>query len=69
MPTFDPDSLIGRIFLLPPQDKGERQRARVTRKVVEIIDIDDGHRLENINFILDIVNGMVEELITNYEIT
>ena len=31
---------------------------------MELIDQDDGHRLENINFILDIGNGKVEELIS-----
>ena len=64
MPTFDPSDLIGRIFLLPPEENGERHRAKVTRKVVEIIDQDDGQRVENINFILDIGNGKVEELIS-----
>ena len=34
-----------------------------TRKVVEIIDQENGYRVENINFILDIGNGKVEELI------
>ena len=43
---------------------GERHRAKVTRKVVEIIDQEDGKRVENINFILDIGNGKVEELIS-----
>ena len=37
---------------------------RLTRKVVEIIDQEDGKRVENINFILDIGNGKVEELIS-----
>ena len=64
MPTFDPSDLIGRTFLLPPQENGERHRAKVTRKVVEIIDQEDGKRVENINFILDIGNGKVEELIS-----
>ena len=32
-------------------------------KVVEIIDQENGHRVENITFTLDIVNGKVEELI------
>ena len=64
MPTFDPKDLIGRTFLLPPEENGERHRAKVTRKVVEIIDQDDGQRVENINFILDIGNGKVEELIS-----
>ena len=35
MPEFNPDDLIGRIFLLPPQENGERVRAKVTKKVVE----------------------------------
>ena len=46
MPTFDPEDLIGRTFLLPPEENSERHRAKVTRKVVEIIDQDVGHRIE-----------------------
>ena len=57
MPTFDPSDLIGRTFLLPPEENGERHRAKVTRQVAEIIDQDNGQRIENINFILDIGNG------------
>ena len=64
MPTFDPADLIGRTFLLPPEEKGERHRAKVARKVLEIIDQENGHRVENINFILDIGNGKIEELIS-----
>ena len=64
MPTFDPSDLIGRTFLLPPEENGERHRAQVTRQVVEIIDQDNGKKVENINFILDIGNGKVEELIS-----
>ena len=64
MPTFDPSDLIGRTFLLPPEENGERHRARVTRQVVEIINQDNGQRIEIINFILDIGNGKVEELIS-----
>ena len=63
MPTFDPTDLIGRTFLLPPEENGERHRAKVTRKVVEIIDQENGHRVENINCILDIGNHKVEDLI------
>ena len=63
MPTFDPSDLVGRTFLLPPEENGERHRAKVTRQVVEIIHQDNGQRIENINFILDIGNGKVEELI------
>ena len=64
MPTFDPADLIGRTSLLPPEENGERHRAKVTRKVVEIIDQENNHRVENSNFILDIGNGKVEELIS-----
>ena len=63
MPTCDPANLIGRTFLLPPEEKGERHRAKITRKVVEIIDQENSYTVENHNFILDIGNGKVEELI------
>ena len=49
---------------MPPEGNGVRHRAKVTRKVVEIIDQEYGHRIEDINFILDIGNGKVEELIS-----
>ena len=64
MPTFDPTDLIGRTFLLPPEENGEGHRAKVTRNIVEIIDQENVHRVENINFMLDIGNGKVEELIS-----
>ena len=64
MPEFDPDDLIGRTFLLPPQENGERLRAKVTKKVVQDIEAEDANRIPNINFILDIGEGKVEELIT-----
>ena len=64
MPTFDPSDLIGRTFLLPPEENGERHRAKVTRQVVGIIDQDNGQRVENNSLILDIGNGKVEELIS-----
>ena len=65
MPGFDPDNLIGRTFLLPPQENGERLRAKVTKKVVEEIQAAYGNRIPNINyFILDFDEGKVEELIT-----
>ena len=35
MPEFDTDDLIGRTFLLPPQQNWERLRAKVARTVVE----------------------------------
>ena len=59
-----PSDPIGRTFLLPPDENGEMHRAKVTRQVVEIIDQDNGQRVENINFILYNINGKVEELIS-----
>ena len=64
MPEFDPDNLIGRTSFLPPQENRERLRAKVTKKVVEGREAADGNRIPNINFILDIGEGKVEELIT-----
>ena len=46
MPTFDPSDLIGRTFILPPEKNGERHRAKDTRQVVEIIEQDNGQRVE-----------------------
>ena len=64
MPTFDPEDLIWRTFLLCPEENGKRHGAKVARKVVEIIDQENGHRKNNINFILDFGNEKVEELIS-----
>ena len=64
MPEFDPEDLTGRTFSLPPQENGERLRAKVTKKVVEDIEAAEGNRIPIINFILDIGEGKFEELIT-----
>ena len=64
MPEFDPDDLIGRTFLLPPQENWERLRAKVTKEVVEEIEAADDNRIPNINFILGIGEAKVEELVT-----
>ena len=63
-PGFNPDDLVGRTILLPPGDNGERQRAKVTRKVVEDIEQADGERVQNLSFILGIGNGKLEEIIS-----
>ena len=63
LPEFNPEDLVGRTFLLPPGDNGERLRAKVTRKVVEDIEKADGERIQNLSYILGIGNGKVEELI------
>ena len=64
MPQFDPDDLIG----LPSQENGEGLRAQVTKKVIEENEAADGNRVPNINFILDIGEGNVEDLITSNQL-
>ena len=64
MPEFDPDSLVGRTFLLPPEENGDRFRAKVTQKVVEIIEDQEGKRVKNINLIMKVGKGKVEEIIS-----
>ena len=64
LPGFNPDDLVGRTFLLPPGDNGERLRAKVTRKVVEDIEQADGERVQKLSFILRIGNGKLEEIIS-----
>ena len=64
MPEFDPDDLVGRTVLLPPQENVERLRGKVTKKYVEEVEAADSNRIPNINFILEIDEGKVEELIT-----
>ena len=64
LPEFNPEDLVGRTFLLPPGDNGERLRAKVTRKVVEDIEKADGERVQKLSYILGIGNGKMEELIS-----
>ena len=59
MPEYNHDYLIGRAFLLPPQENGQRLRANVTKKAFEKIEAEDGNRKPNINFIFDIGAGKV----------
>ena len=64
LPGFNPDDLVGRTFLLPPGDNGERLRAKVTRNVLEDIEQADGERIQKLRFILGIGNGKLEEIIS-----
>ena len=60
MAEYNPDGLIGRTFLLPPNQKSERQRASIKQKVVKIsdkLDEDQNTMVDNINFLLDVGQG------------
>ena len=57
-------TLLEGPFYYPPGDNGERLRAKVTRKVVEVIEKADGERVQNLSYILDIGNGKLEEIIS-----
>ena len=43
---------------------GRKSRAKVTRKVVEIIEKGDGERVQKLSYILSIGNGKLEEIIS-----
>ena len=59
--------LEGPSYYTNPGDNGERLRAKVTRKVVEVIRKADGERVQNISYILDLDNGKVKmEKIISY---
>ena len=60
LPEFNPDDLVGRIFLLLPGGNGERRRVIVTRKEVDDIEKADGERVQKLSYILGIGNGIVE---------
>ena len=53
LPGFNPDDLIGRTFLLPPEDNVERLRVKLTRNLVE--DIDQADEKESKNSVLYLV--------------
>ena len=57
------DYLCPTRIILPPGDNRERLRAKVTIKVIEVIEKADGERVQNLSYILGIDNGKAEEII------
>ena len=60
MAEYNPEDLIGRSFLLPPNQKGECHQALIKQKVIEISDQLDTHQNEQvnkINLLLDVGQG------------
>ena len=67
MAEYDPDDLIGRTFLLPPNQKGERHRASIKQRVIEIseqFDADQHTVLDKVNFLLDVGQGRSQAIIS-----
>ena len=66
MAKYNPDDLIGRTFLLAPNQKGERHRLSIKQKVIEIslkLDEDQNAMVDNINFLLDVGQGRSQSII------
>ena len=71
MAEYNPDDLIGRTFLLPKNEQGERLRATIKRKVIATSKhLDDQHdnAIEKINFHLDVGEGRAEAIMTYVQI-
>ena len=68
LPEFNPDDLFGRTFLLPPGYSWERLRAKVTRKLVEVIEKGRWGESPNLSYILGIGNGKLEEIISHNQL-
>ena len=60
MAEYNPEDLIGRTFLLPPNQKGECHRALIKQKVIELSDHADSTLDKNVNkidLLLDVGQG------------
>ena len=71
MAEYNPDDLIGRTFLLPKNEQGERLRATIKRTVIETPKhLDDQHdnAIEKINFHLDVGKGRAEAIMSYVQI-
>ena len=67
MAEYNPDDLIGRTFLSPPNHKGERHRASIKQNDIEVshkLDADQETMAENINFLLDVGEGGSQAIIS-----
>ena len=56
------DYLCPHKFLLPPEDNGEKLRARVTRNVVEVTEKADWGRVEKLSYVPGIGNGKLDKI-------
>ena len=71
MAEYNPADLIGRTFLLPQNEQGERLRATIKRKVIKTSKhFDDEHDnvIKKINFHLDVGQGRAEAIMSSVQI-
>ena len=68
---YNPDDLIGRTFLLPKNEQGERLRATIKRKVIQtskLLDNQHDNAIGKINFHLDVGQGRAEVIMSYVQI-
>ncbi len=71
MPSFDPDTLIGRTFLMPPTERGERLRATIKQQVISTSqDLEESlsTSLDKINFLCQVGQGRSEAILSYNQI-
>ena len=67
MAVHKPDDLIGRTFLLPKNEQGERLRATMKRKVIEtskLLNNQHDNAIDKINFHFNVGQGRAEAIIS-----
>ena len=67
MAEYNPEDLIGRTILLPPNQKGEHHRALIKQKVIELSDhLDSTHdkNVNKINLLLDVAQGRSKAILS-----
>ena len=71
MAEYNPDDLIGRTFLLPKNEQGERFRATIKRKVIEtskLLENQHDNAIDKINFHLDVGQGRAEAIMSYVQV-
>ena len=71
MAEYNPDDLIGRTFLLPKNEQGERIRATIKKKSIETskhLDNQHDNAIDKINFHLDVGQGRAEAIMSYVQI-
>ena len=71
MAEYNPDSLVGRTFLLQKNEQGERLRATIKRKIIEtskLLDNQHDNAIDKINFHLDVGQGRAEAIMSCVQI-